>query len=380
MNAIHTKLTFGEAFVRGMVVVGLFYALIAVFIISKSEETLTALEGTLTSQAVEIERAFVFPPLPAVAEVQESPVYARGEEPPAEQIAEPPQQHVEPPAPVAEAAAVVPQGNEPLRAAPVEGLTATGAQGPLPVISPKGLTPFMAYKRPFSIPSGPVVSIAVVGFGLSEAVSTEALAALPPEVSLILSPYAADPEKWQIDARNDGHEIWMQLPMQTASYPADDPGPKAILTKGSLMFNQQILEWVLSRTTGYAGVAALTDSTFSDTAHMLEELLKQVFGRGLGFFEINPKAEPMIETQAVTGHYPYARNTYYLDEISLKALEAEARSKGHVIGVLRPTPKSIRALNTWLSTLAAKNITLAPLSMIAGSESTQPPQAHEQQH
>ena len=384
-----STLSFTGAFVRGLVVVGLFYGLIVAFIVTKADETLLGMETGLASQSITIERAFVFPELQPVAEVHDAPVYARGETPPPEQAVHTVEQApVEQPTETAQVTAPpqethvedeIPQGREPLSPAPIKGLTKDSQFGKLPIISEKGVTPFMAYKKPFSIPKGPIIAIAVAGYGLSAQASAEVLASVPAEVSLILSPYAEDADKWQKQARETGHEIWMQVPIQAKNYPVDDPGPKALLTRYGLQQNQNILDWVLARTTGYAGFAATTDDAFAGSAQQLDSLLKSAFGRGLAFFEMNPAADPMIETMALTSHYPYARSSFYLDETSLKALEAEARNKGYVVGILRPNPKSISALNKWLATLPSKNITLVPVSLIAGTTGTEAP-VHAQPH
>ena len=374
-----------RSFLRGLTFAGAAYALIAGFIIIRSDSVIESLEVNLATQTAKIERAFEYEPIEETAEVAESPVYPRGEHaPPQSEALQQAEQHStlaqEQPAHAEEAATEITVA---LRPAPMPELIEDSPQGKLPRIGDTGITPFKAYKKPYTLPRGPMISIAVLGYGLSEQASQEAIDLLPPEVSFILSPYSDKVEHWQKQARAHGHEVWLQLPIETRRYPVDDPGPKALLSNAGLQTNQNALDWTLSRTTGYAGIAAVTDNAFENTVNMLQSLLKGAFGRGLGYFEINPKAEPTIETMALTDNVPYARNTFYLDEISLRDLERHAREQGHVIGVLRPNPKSVRSLNTWLQTLAAKNLTLAPVSAIADSvqvEAVVPPPPAEPAH
>lgn len=229
-------------------------------------------------------------------------------------------------------------------------------------------SPFDTYKRPFTPVTGrPMIAIAVNDYGLSGEASAAALESLPPDVSLILSPYAENPRKAQKQARDAGHEIWIGLPVQDKDFPLTDPGPQALLSDSGLQYNQQRLDWVLDRTSGYAGVAASIDSSFNDAPTLIQKLFGSIFEKGLGYFEINPAANTAVETIAIVERAPYVRNDVFLDQTSLKSLENTARQKGYVVGVVPPSPGHIQALKVWLETLPGKGISVVPLSAIASS-------------
>lgn len=252
-----------------------------------------------------------------------------------------------------------------LTPAPINGFYETTHDGPLPIIDSNQQTPFEAYKKPFTPTGQPLIAIVVRDYGLSGPLSMKVLKDLPAEVSLILSPYADEPEKFQQQARAQGHEIWIDLPAQTEDYPLADPGPQALLSDAGLRQNQDHLNWILSRTSGYAGVAVSIDDSFRNASTLLQKLFGNVFERGLGYFEMNPDAGTSIETMAVVHKAPYARNAVFVEQISLKSLESTARQKGFVIGVVSPYPGHIASLKVWMDTLDAKGFTIAPLSAIA---------------
>jgi uncharacterized protein len=354
---VSTTQTRSREFTQGMIVVMLVYAALFGYITLKGKDVSRRHQTTLASQIVPIERSAPEP----VTAVEETHSDAYGPSVPEIPTEAQIQQDVE---------------NTPLYPAPMEGLYVTMPDGKLmPKINDKGLTPFKAYQKPFVSPGKPLIALALIDYGLSETSSQEALANLPSYVSFILSPYAADPEKWQQLARERGHEVWIQMPMETEEYPAIDPGPQAILSTASIKYNQDRLEWVLTRTPGYAGVAVITDGAFEDYQTMLQGLLKGVFGRGLGLMEINPSAPPDIETMAFTAKAPYARNHLFLDKVSLKDIEKQAVEKGFIIGIIKPTPSALKAVKTWTGTLESKNIALAPVSAVTDAT----PQAPQQE-
>jgi hypothetical protein len=84
----------------------------------------------------------------------------------------------------------------------------------LPVIGPDGLTPARAYARPFKASGRPRVAIVIGGLGLDPEVTRLAVESLPPEVTLAFSPYAPRLQEWINRARERGHEVLLEVPME----------------------------------------------------------------------------------------------------------------------------------------------------------------------
>ena len=71
----------------------------------------------------------------------------------------------------------------------------------------------------------------VGGLGLNADGTANAIARLPGAVSLGFAPYGDDLEREAAAAREAGHEILLQAPMESFAYPADNPGPHTLLDR-----------------------------------------------------------------------------------------------------------------------------------------------------
>ncbi len=258
-----------------------------------------------------------------------------------------------------------------LRSAPINNLFENSPQGILP-IKKKGLpSVFEAYRKPFVLNRNKrAVAIAIVGYGLSEHLSAEVLTQMPTPISLILSPYATHVDAWQKKARLDGHEIWMGLPVQTMDFPRRDPGSKGLLSDVSLAYNEERVEWVLSRTSGYAGLASFTDLALKKSSPMFGDIFKKIFDRGLGLLEMNPDGNDFIAGIAKRKNAPYAIGHVTLKAFTpenplLKIVEGSIEKNQHTIIMVQPTVKNLGDLKEWITRLEAKGVVIVPVSALA---------------
>lgn len=259
--------------------------------------------------------------------------------------------------------------------APVEGLYEDTPEGRLPTIRKDGLTPFKTYRKPVALSgNAPVISIAVSDMGLSQKITDSAIKSLPPEVTLIVSPYADGPDMWTNEARSNGHEVWMSLPMESVNYPKDDPGPYTLLVGAPERENLQKLNWIMSRAVGYAGLVVTYQPVFMDAQNDVRPVLGAIYQRGVGLIA-NGGAGSLPDSMALSMNAPYSsidvwidkpENTTDIIKASLQQLEVIARDKGFAAGVISPSSVSFRELQTWIETLNAKGIVLAPLSAQTG--------------
>src|SRR6266852_4735103 len=161
-----------------------------------------------------------------------------------------------------------------------QALVEPGPDGPLPIIAPDGREAWRVYARPFDRgDKRPRLAIVVFGLGLSTAPTETSINELPGAVTLAFEPYARQLPEWIERARAAGHEILLTVPMEPADYPRQDPGPYTLLTSLDAKKNQRRLDWVLSRATGYVGVANIMGARFTgsrtDLLLWLEELRKR---------------------------------------------------------------------------------------------------------
>ena len=261
-----------------------------------------------------------------------------------------------------------------LRKAPIKGFYEDSAFGKLPIAKSPLQTPFEVYKRPYILNlAKPFIALGVEDFGLSRELSQEALDALPSNVSLLLSPYASTPENWVKKAREDGHEIWLNIPVERKIFPLDDPGAKGLLTRVSLQYNQERLKWLLGRATGYAGIAAYTDPALENAGPMFANIAKDMFERGLGFFELNPSNDSFFRPIAVSEDIPHIQSFGSIEVVDpqnerVKALLNAVKTNGGVIATVQLTPRNIQSLSKWIEAQEKRGIAIIPLSAIANPD------------
>ena len=194
---------------------------------------------------------------------------------------------------------------------------------------------------------------------------------MPAAVSLILNPYANDIKTWQENARADGHELWLQMPIQNENFPLDDPGPNGLLTRVSLKYNQDRVNWLLGRTVGYAGITAYTDSAIEQSTTMFSDLIgSSIFERGLGFFELNNNSNNFISQMADERNAPYTRSHIKLKSFvagsnALQTAENKINANKQTVITVQPTMQNVAELKGWIERLQRQNIQVVPLSAIA---------------
>lgn len=247
--------------------------------------------------------------------------------------------------------------------------------GPLPRSSAAGGTPFAAYKRPLDTPLAPgrpAVAVVVVGLGINEAGSIEAIDRLPDAVSLALAPYGRALEDVAATARRAGHEIFLEIPLEPFDYPDNDPGPQTLLTGAEPRANLDKLFWLLSRFGGYAGVINNMGARFTASGVDFAPVMEELGLRGLGYLEDGSSNRSLSAQLAAANKVPFSRADMMLDAnpdsaailSALADLEARAKQSGGAIGVISALPVSIRTVSEWAQTLEAKNITLVPASAL----------------
>ncbi|RZJ17923.1 MAG: divergent polysaccharide deacetylase family protein [Brevundimonas sp.] len=256
--------------------------------------------------------------------------------------------------------------SQPLPAAPINGLTQPGPEGPLPVIAPDGRTPAIAYARPFRANGKPRVALVVGGLGLNAATTRAAIERLPAEVTLSFVPYADGLQAWIDMARAQGHEVLLEMPMEPSGYPDNDPGPYTLLASGGPEDVQSRMAWLLSRATGYFGVTNYLGDRFvtSDTGMgAFQTVLRQ---RGLAFIDDgSARRRPGAFARASADRIVDETQSPAAIVSQLNALEAQAKSRGAALGSGFSYPVTVEAVARWSAGLEARGLQLAPASAMA---------------
>jgi polysaccharide deacetylase 2 family uncharacterized protein YibQ len=261
-----------------------------------------------------------------------------------------------------------------LAPAPDHRLGEKSRYGTLPRIGPDGARPADVYARPFvnvvGKANGPRIALVVGGMGLSQASTTTAIATLPPAVTLAFAPYGADLEADAARARDAGHEIILQLPMEPMDYPNTNPGPHALVTSVSRAQNIEDLHWLLSRFTGYVGVGNFLGNKFTGDTDAMTPFLREIANRGLFYFDDGTSPRSVAATLAADLNLSGVKADLVLDsparpeaiDAALSKLEAMARQKGIAIGTASGLPVSLERIERFAREAEARGVTLIPLS------------------
>ncbi|PZP54043.1 MAG: hypothetical protein DI586_10370 [Micavibrio aeruginosavorus] len=256
----------------------------------------------------------------------------------------------------------------------IAGLHTETPYGLVPVIRKEdGLTPFKAYAPPFAANASAkaLVSFVMTDFGLSEKTSESAIKNLPAGVTMVLDSYARGAQEWASKARTHGHEVWLSLPLQSIDYPAVDTGPKTV--HSSLSDNEANIRMLqsLGIATGYSGVIVNNSLGFSQSQPLLQKILADIAGRGLGIVQ-SDKTDNNLSKMAAQTKAPYGVADVNIDlidgekSLSAKLIEIEAMAvdRKKLIVFFSPYPATVKALQDWSTKAAGRGIQFAPLSAI----------------
>ncbi len=259
-----------------------------------------------------------------------------------------------------------------LSPAPDARLSEKTAEGLLPVVAADGTKAWQAYARPSEEAKTPAIAIVLGGLGQSRSLS-EAAAALPPDISLSLSPYARDAGLWAESLRARGHEVLIDLAVEQEGFPADDPGPLALLSANAEEVNAQRLRQALTKAPGAIGLLAPMDEALSRRREdAVLPALVQLNRRGLMLVSAQPGASGM-ESLASRAALPFLRADIAFDpsaesaaiQAQFEALEALAQRRGHALAAGRATPLLLREIARWNEGLSARGFRLVPVSALA---------------
>lgn len=205
----------------------------------------------------------------------------------------------------------------PLIVAPVAGYTQKTANGAVLPFSPPGEKPLYRLYGGVTRPKSYTKSVAFIlgGLGFDRITTERAIKYLPPEVTLGFIPYAPNLQK-NIDlARQYGHEVILELPLEPYDYPRPDTGPDVLLTQQDEATYRKRLTVLLSKATGYAGVMNYLGGKYLANTEKTTRLLSDIKNFGLYFLE-NPttRGSKTADLAPKTG-VPFIKSEKIIDEI-----------------------------------------------------------------
>ena len=264
----------------------------------------------------------------------------------------------------------------PLRPAPMADLIETSSIGQLPRIGPGNRKPSDVYARltPMGVlhSSRPKIAILLGGMGLNPKLTQRATRELPGDVTFAFAPYGDNLQEQVNKARANGHEVLLQLPMEPMGFPANNPGPRTLLSDADDVANIEALHWHMSRFAGYTGITNYMGGKLLNTPKALKPVMLELRKRGLIYLEDASTAVTISEDVATKANVPYRNSEIVIDGVptpegiatALELLEAEAKANGFAVGTGSGLEVTQEAVKEWAKELREKGIILVPVSAL----------------
>jgi uncharacterized protein len=249
--------------------------------------------------------------------------------------------------------------------------------GAIPKIAADGTRPAEAFARPVQPlpgrPDAPRIALIVGGLGVSASATAEAIAKLPSVITFAFVPYAGDVAALAARARNSGHEILLEVPMEPFDYPDNDPGPQTLLTSLAPQQNMDRLYWLMSRFQGYVGIANSMGARFTASETSFAPILRETAKRGLIYVDDGANPRSLAGRIAGANNLPFARADVIVDSVptpneidhALGRLEMAARERGVAVGISSALPMSLDHIAEWAKAAESHGLQLVPISAVA---------------
>jgi polysaccharide deacetylase 2 family uncharacterized protein YibQ len=287
-------------------------------------------------------------------------------------------QEVQVPGPAAASGAAAASAATPANAAPADQkFIEMTSHGPIPKIAADGTRPADTFARPVTPlagkPDAPRIALIVGGLGVSASATADAIAKLPGPVTLGFGPYGSDLAALITRARNGGHEILLQVPMEPFDYPDNDPGPQTLLTSLTTQQNIDRLFWVMSRFQGYVGIASTMGARFTATEASFGPIMREAGKRGLIYVDDGSNPRSIAGRIAGANNLPFAHADVVIDAVptpteidrALGRLEMAARDRGMAVGMASALPVSIDRITKWAKAAESRGLLLIPITAVA---------------
>ena len=193
-----------------------------------------------------------------------------------------------------------------------------------------------------------------------------AAGALPTEVGFAILPFLPKSSETAVALAQAGHEIWLHLPMEPENYPANDPGPGAVLMA---MTPDELRIAVHSALNNIPHVVGVNNHMGSKTTADLKTMtwiMQELKARGMAFIDSRTTVHTVAEEAAQAQGVPSNRRHVFLDNerspaaIRIQLDEAVYRSRieGEIIAIGHLDPVTVEVLSKELPGLAQRGADL----------------------
>tara|TARA_R110002096_G_scaffold416576_2_gene619215 strand:+ start:27282 stop:28415 length:1134 start_codon:yes stop_codon:yes gene_type:complete len=219
-----------------------------------------------------------------------------------------------------------------------------------------------------TVPAGNVKVILVIDdLGIVKK-TTKQMIDMDAPLTLSFLPYASEISTQVNEAYQKGHDILVHIPMEPKG--KADPGPHALLSSTSGRVQMDSIHYNLGQFSNYVGINNHMGSQFTEDEVAVNRLLDVVKDRGLLVLDSKTTSKSKLETLALQKNIPVTNRDVFLDNEQdlnyilgqLAELERVAKKQGSALAIGHPYTQTVAALKLWIPTLAAKGITIVPIS------------------
>lgn len=228
-------------------------------------------------------------------------------------------------------------------------------------------------QSPQPLPAGPKVAVLVTEIGADEAMGITSIEKLPAPIGLAFLPAEPASRALARKARLDGHEVWIGLPMQPKGWPRVSPGQNTLLVNDPPAITAHKLEWALTRIDRPTGAYTMMGSAFTADAAAMKPVAAAIRQHNLVLLDARSVSATVAAKSVAEAGGRALTNNMFIDadaspaaiNAALKSLAAQAKARGHAIGIARAIPATVALLPGWAEGLEAQGIALVPPSRLA---------------
>jgi len=188
-----------------------------------------------------------------------------------------------------------------------------------------------------------------------------AAAELPAAVGFAILPFLPKSSETAVALHRAGHEIWLHLPMEPENYPADDPGPGAILMSMTPDELRTTLHSAINNIPHAVGVNNHMGSKATADLKTMTWIMQDLKSRGMAFIDSRTTVHTVAEEAARAQAVPTNRRHVFLDnERSAAAIRSQldeaiyrSRMEGEIIAIGHLDPVTVEVLSWELPALSA---------------------------
>jgi polysaccharide deacetylase 2 family uncharacterized protein YibQ len=210
--------------------------------------------------------------------------------------------------------------------------------------------------------------------GRNDALLDKILEKTPAGVTMAYLPNSSALKTKISTAREKGHEVLINIPMESNDYTHTDMDPHTLFTGLPPQQNIQRLHWAMAQGHEYVGLINLAGSLFLSSRKDLAPVLQEMRKHGLLFMESDECFGSQAEESSKSIQLPHIKSHFVLNEsltpaelhANLIRAEQMAQESGLIIIVAHASPLNTPILLTWIRNAQEQNYAFLPLSQAAG--------------